>query len=116
VASLGLVSPGAAIAAPKNFSANDLFLSFSFIPGKFLLNFLAFHMEKYIYSPKKFFGVTMKPMSVGESQILSSRRQLPILKYYQADDVTSYKRSSYYFRNNMFRNILLSYSARWRHY
>src|SRR6218665_299426 len=34
-------------------------------------------------------------MSVGKSQILSSRRLLANLKYYQADDVTSHKRLSY---------------------
>ena len=41
------------------------------------------------------FEVTIKQMSVGKSQILSSRHLLANLKYYQADDVTSHKRLSY---------------------
>jgi len=36
--------------------------------------------------------MTIKQMSVGKSQILSSRRLLANLKYYQADDVASHKR------------------------
>src|SRR6218665_1212208 len=36
--------------------------------------------------------MTIKQMSVGKSQILSSRRLLANLKYYQADDMTSHKR------------------------
>src|SRR6218665_3367094 len=38
---------------------------------------------------------SIKQTSVGKSQILSSRRLLANLKYYQADDMTSHKRLSY---------------------
>jgi len=76
VASLGLVSPGAVIAVPNNFPGNDLSFTFfkkTFIyPGKFLMtvfnfshknrlillyspNFVTFHTENLIYSPKIIF-------------------------------------------------------------
>src|SRR6218665_1723495 len=51
--------------------------------------------------------VTIKQKSVGKSQILSSRRLLTNLKYYQADDVTSHRRLSYLERLTMLRNTML---------
>src|SRR6218665_2278112 len=58
---------------------------------------------------------TIKPTSVGKSQILSSRRLLANLKYYQADDMMSQcQRLSYKFRNSMLCNTLLTHNPRWQ--
>src|SRR6218665_2349173 len=83
-----------------------------------------------------FYEVTIKQTSVGKSQILSSRRLLANLKYYQADvcwqisttikqttvgkskilssrrrDVTQ---ATLIFRKTMLRNTMISNSVRWR--
>src|SRR6218665_2340962 len=68
--------------------------------------------------------VTIQPNSVGEFQILSSRRRLGNLKYYQADvcwqisnlssrrcDVTT---ATLVFINSMLRNTSLSHKPRWQ--
>jgi len=56
----------------------------------------------------------MKQTSVGKSQILSSRRLLANLKYYQADDVTSHKRLYYLERLCMLSNTMFKNSVWWR--